>query len=103
MFTVGQKVVAITNIPREAYKPSLKKKGRIEIIQAIHECTCGELYLDVGDTSNSGTYCGVCNCTINNGNDGVLWSYASGWAPIQERFIRMTFKEVVEEVVTCNN
>lgn len=91
-FKVGMKVIAIED--HNGFR-----KGSIFIIKNISKCSCGIEILDIGVLLNdSNLICCYCHSNITP-DDGVWWFYSRRFAPLEDSFSPVTYKEIAKEVV----
>lgn len=99
-FKVGGRVVALV----DNFKKGRWIKGEIYTVQAIQKRPCGCITIQINFEITPDTdILSECYKHPGTGTLKGIWASVDFFAPIEETFHRMTFKEVVEAVVSCEN
>jgi len=82
-FSIGEKVVALIHRPDSLCQDRIK--GKTYIVLAIRYCSaCGNQTINIGTSKpsiNSGTV--TCRCGASNLNNGLSWTRADNFAPLE--------------------
>lgn len=81
MFYAGQKVVSLKTVSN-GFGQSITE-GTIYLVDGIHECTCGQVMLDVGIKSISDKAEGRCTCGRVT-RKPICWANARLFAPLND-------------------
>lgn len=99
-FKIGDRVVAV--------RDHCDGKFKIGDVFTIHDvrkgmCNCDRWEVGIGIASLGGnTRCTRCGKRETN-TTGIWWFSSKAFTKLLSTFSRMTFKEVINEVVTCDN
>lgn len=99
-FSIGQKVVALTNTPySEKINYQKRVRGQIYEVRSLIYCPItGKQAINLGYFSNNKNY--LCSCGSYHPNNGLMWTRSSEFAPAEEKGETMVeeFIEDEEEV-----
>lgn len=81
------------------------EEGQDYVVKATHCCRgCGELCINVGFKSPVPTTFGCRNCGYRETiTDGLYWSRAQRFVPLQENWTDETITEALKKQITGNN
>lgn len=95
-FRIGDRVISLADHPTGSFK-----KGQEFTVRDMRKGCCS-WEVDVGIKSDADAL-ECLRCGHIEVHTGVSWKRYDYFAPLLATFSRMTFKEVINEVVTCEN